>query len=132
MEETPKNPHLKTYIVLGTLVAVAAIIIFFVGVIYNGGENQNQKQNEQSTEQAQKAAEATQKAKELEQRVSTLDAIQKRQTASSSPSTLTIKQRIKALDALQKKQSTGVTKPLTQQQIQDRVSALDQLNAQLK
>ena len=60
MEETPQNPHLKTYIVLGTLVAIAAIIIFFVIMIYGGGpsgkENQ-EAQNQRIAEEAKRVAE---------------------------------------------------------------------------
>ena len=41
-ETTPQNSHLKTYIVLGTLVVVAAMIIFFIIVIsFRGGTNGN-------------------------------------------------------------------------------------------
>lgn len=36
MEETPQNPHLKTYIVLGTLVIIAVIILATIWGIMGG------------------------------------------------------------------------------------------------
>lgn len=76
MEETPQNPHLKTYIVIGTMVIIAVIILATIWGIMGGSLGtgiskedqaaQEQKALEDAKAAAQKAL-LEQQAKESQQ-----------------------------------------------------------------
>ena len=103
-ETTPQNPHIKTYIVLGTLIVVAGIINLFGVMIYGGGINggTNPPTSTQPTTTQPRLLLTDQQKQQIEQRLS----------ASTTVPKITTKQKA----AIQKRVTSGTIPTLTPEQ----------------
>ena len=130
MEETPQNPHLKTYIVLGTMVVVAIIILATIWGIMGGSLGTSISKEEQAVLE-QKALEDTKAAAQkalLAKQAAEMDKI-RQERGLATTTVKQIKQQAAAMDQIRKKR--GLTAP-TQQDLQQQAQEIDALRALMK
>lgn len=130
MEETPQNPHLKTYIVLGTMIIIAIIVLATIWGIMGGYSGiGTSKEDQVALEQKalEDAKAAAQKAL-LEKQVAEMDKIrQERGLATTTPKQ--IKEQAAVMQKIIKQR--GLTAP-TQAELDQQAQEMDALRALMK
>lgn len=131
MEETPQNPHLKTYIVLGTMVVIAVIVLATIWGIMGGSSGTGGLSKEDQAAQEQKALEDARAAEQkalLEKQAAEIDKI--RQERGLATTTIKqIKQQAATIEQIRKKR--GLTAP-TQVELDQQAQEMDALRALMK